>query len=365
LGEGLQDVNLIKSAKLGTITPMVRKTLYLVVSIFLSISGIQLAAQNDDNSSFSVSVNLIKVPISVFDQAGNLVRNLNAKDFKLWEDKEAQDLRSFGVDTSPVSVVILLDTSWSTIEEQKKIKQAARHFVDALSPGDQFSIITFDDEVKLLLDWTSDKKKLPKAFKNIEPGITTALYDAMFLAASEQLKGIEGRKAIILLTDCVNHDSEVGFKEAAKAIVQSQASFYVISESVIVREQAKMEFKVRYLSEVYKKLIGEDVNHVDEFFEKKEKEMTDLAESSGGRCFFPSDYDQLQGVYAEVAHDMKSKYYLTYVSNQNLLPNSYHRIAIECLEPVGKMIYRQGYWHLPATNPLFHRVLADFVRGRQ
>jgi hypothetical protein len=118
------------------------------------------------------------------------------------------------------------------------------------------------------------------------------------------------------------------------------------------------------LEDIYHKLFGDDDDYVDNFFKKREKDMTDLAENSGGRCFFPADYDHIKDVYAEVALDMKSKYYLTYVSNQNLLPNSYHRIAVECLAPVGKMIYRQGYWHLPKTDNQLSRVLGDFVKGR-
>jgi hypothetical protein len=75
--------------------------------------------------------------------------------------------------------------------------------------------------------------------------------------------------------------------------------------------------------------------------------MTDLAERTGGRCFFPTDYDQIKDVYAEVARELKSKYYLTYISNQKLTPNTFHRIAIEYLGPASKIIYRKGYYFQP------------------
>jgi len=301
----------------------------------------------EPGAAFSVSVNLVKIPISVFDGAGNMITLLRREDFRIWEDQAAQEIRSFGLDTNSVSVVLLLDTSTSGKSELKKIKEAAEDFTQELSRGDRVSLITFDDQIRLLQDWTDDLRKVRRAIGRIKPGLRTALYDAMFVAAQEQLKGIDGRKAIILLTDCLNNDSSVGFKDASLAVVQSQASLYVVSKTTIVREQAKHEQRVVMLTDIYRRLFGDDENYIDEFFKRRETEMTELAERTGGRCFFPADYGQIKGVYAEVARELKSKYYLTYVSNQKLLPNSYHRISIEYLAPSSRIIYRKGYYHEP------------------
>jgi VWFA-related protein len=317
-----------------------------VLAGFLAAQG-RPATQDSKPSTFSVSVNLVKVPISVFDSVGNLVTDLRREDFRIWEDQAAQEIRSFGLDINPVSVVLVLDTSTSGKPELKKIKEAAEEFARALSPGDQFALITFDDQVYRALDWTDSVKKLQKALARIDPGLRTSLYDAMFLAANDQLNGIDGRKAIILLTDCLNNQSSVDFQDASLAIVQSQASLYVVSKTAIVREQAKRERRVVMLTDIYKRLFGDDKNYIDEFFGKREAEMTDLAARTGGRSFFPSDYDKIKDVYAEVARELKSKYYLTYVSNQNLLPNSYHRISIEYLAPASNIIYRKGYYYQP------------------
>ena len=232
-------------------------------------------------------------------------------------------------------------------EEWKQIKEAAEGFVEALSPGDRVSLITFDDEVYQLLDWTDNLKKARKALGKIRPGLRTALYDAMYVASKDQLQGIDGRKAIILLTDCLNNQSSIDFNDAELTIVQSQASLYVVSKTVMVREHARNERRVVMLTDIYKRLFGSDGDYIDEFFKKREAEMGSLADRTGGRCFFPTDYDQIKHVYAEVARELKSKYYLTYISNQTLAPNSYHRISVEYLEPASKIIYRKGYYYQP------------------
>jgi len=317
-----------------------------ILAGLLAVQG-RPAVQDSQSPSFSISVNLVKVPISVFDDVGNMVASLHREDFRIWEDQAPQEIRSFGLDINPVSVVLLLDTSNTEKAELKKIKEAAEEFADALSPEDRISLITFDDEVYRSLEWTDSIKKLRKALGKIKPGLRTALYDAMYTAANDQLKGIDGRKAIILLTDCLNNESSLDFKDAELAIIQSQASLYVVSKTAMVREDARNQRRVVILTDIYKRLFGSDENYIDEFFKKREDEMTGLAERTGGRCFFPTDYDQIKHIYGEVARELKSKYYLTYVSNQKLLPNSYHNISIEYLEPASRLIYRKGYYYQP------------------
>jgi len=328
-----------------TIVLMWLKQFVLLTIALLIAPSSWLAGQESPN--YSVSVSLVKVPISVLDTAGNMVSSLKREDFRLWEDRAPQEIRSFGIDTNPVSVVMLLDTSESEKSEIKKIREAAEEFIQSLSRGDRISIITFDDEIKLLVDWTDDLKKARRALSRMRPGLRTALYDAMYVAAKEQLAGIDGRKAIILLTDCLNNQSSIEFEDAALAVVQSQASLYVVSKTIMVREQARRERRVIMLTDIYKRLFGSDGDYIDEFFKKREAEMTGLAERTGGQCFFPADYDQIKDTYSEIAHELKTQHFITYVSNQKLLPDSFHNITVEYLEPASKVMYRKGYYYLP------------------
>ena len=304
--------------------------------------------QEEGGFRIRVSTNLVKVPISVFDEQGLLVGDLRKEDFRLWEDRERQEIRSIGTDTSAMSVVLVLDTSPSSESELKKIKSAAEAFARTLEQDDQISLITFDDEVNLVLDWTRDSKMVKKSLGKVRSGDRTALYDAMYLAANEQLLNVEGRRAIILLTDCLNNESRVDFVEASRAVAKSQASLYVVSKTTIIKEQARQGRRVAILNDIYRRLFGEE-NYVDEFFEKREKEMIALAEETGGRVFFPADYDAIQSVYREIARELKNKYYLTYISNQQLEPDSQHRIAVEYLRPATELRYRRQYYYLPQT----------------
>jgi Ca-activated chloride channel family protein len=306
--------------------------------------------QGQNQPTFAVGVNLIKIPISVFDEHGAPVLDLDPADFRVYEDGIPQKIRSLGIDRNPVSVVLVLDASATVEQESKKIRQAARDFVTALSKEDRFSVISFSDSAVLVLDWTDNGKKVQKALRNLEPGIRTALYDAMFMAAQDQLLGIEGRKAIILLTDALNNQSRVTFRQASQAIIQSQAPLYVVSKTLIVRQAAKTQRRVLWLNNIYRRLTG-DGNYVDEFFEQKEREMSELAEKTGGRCLFPPNFNEIGAAYGEIAEELKNQYYLTYVTNQVMVPASYHSIKVEYLRPAAKLVYRQGYYYRPKPVP--------------
>jgi len=326
---------------------MARKALMPIPLLFGLLSWpLARAQQTQESPTFSVSVNLVKVPVSVFDEKGAPMLQLHAGDFRVYEDGIVQEVRSLGIDQNRVSVALVLDTSATVEKEFNRIRQAARDFVRALSPRDQVAVVAFSDEATRVLDWTDNRKAFQKALRDIEPGVRTALYDAMFMASNDLLRGVEGRKAIILLTDMLNNQSRVGFPQASVSIVQSQASLYVVSKTVIVRRQAMNQRRVVWLHGIYRRLFG-DGDYVEEFFRKREGEMTDLAERTGGRCLFPEDYDRIGDAYDEIARELRNQYYLTYVSNQRMTPDSYHRITLEYTRPSGKLIHRQGYYFQP------------------
>src|SRR4029077_6231999 len=95
----------------------------------------------------------------------------------------------------------------------------------------------------LIQDWTSKAEEVRHALSwRFKPGMvqtkqgsfdygTTALYDALYSAADEQLAKVEGRKAIILLTDGDDTSSKLTYEQALTSIVKSGPIVYVISKA--------------------------------------------------------------------------------------------------------------------------------------
>jgi Ca-activated chloride channel family protein len=154
-----------------------------------------------------VNTTLVTLPVSVMDRDGKYVPNLRKEDFRLWEEGVEQNVAFFASVDKPFSVVLMLDTSGSTRSRIDDIHDAAITFVNQLRPDDQVMVVSFDDQVRVQTEFTSDRYRLRDAIRRTRPGDGTKLYDAVDLVMNQRLNSVAGRKAIVLFTDGVDTTS--------------------------------------------------------------------------------------------------------------------------------------------------------------
>jgi VWFA-related protein len=164
-------------------------------------------AAEDDEEAIKVETNLITIPVSVYERSGVYVGDLRQSDFKIFENGEEQEIAYFGATSQPFSVILLIDMSASTAYKLDDIQSAAISFVDQLKPEDRVMVISFDNFVNVLTDFTNDREKIHKAIRRTNFGGGTSLYDAVRTSLRRKLGKIEGRKAIVLFTDGVDTTS--------------------------------------------------------------------------------------------------------------------------------------------------------------
>ena len=159
------------------------------------------------DETIKIDTNLVTVPVIASDRRNLYVPDLKREEFTVAEDGVAQEIVFFSAIKEPFQVVLMLDTSSSTLEKLGQIQQAANHFVSQLQPADRVKVISFDDEVREQSDFTSDRKDLRLAINRARPGQGTKLYDAVKVALNS-LTRVQGRKAIVLFTDGVDWQSD-------------------------------------------------------------------------------------------------------------------------------------------------------------
>src|SRR5258708_36709801 len=137
-----------------------------------------------------VNTTLVTIPVSVMDRDGRYVPNLNKEDFRLWEDGVEQQVAFFSSVDEPFSVVLMIDTSGSTRFRLEDIQDAAINFVNQLRPDDKVMVVSFDDQVRVLSEFTSDRSRLRDAIRRTETGNGTRLYHAVDLAVDQPLNTI-------------------------------------------------------------------------------------------------------------------------------------------------------------------------------
>ncbi|HSB12093.1 MAG TPA: VWA domain-containing protein [Blastocatellia bacterium] len=261
--------------------------------------------------------------VTVIDPYGHQATDLNKDEFIVAEDGQRQDIASFILSSVPVNVVLLLDASGSVVTEINSLRDAAMHFVNQLSPEDKTSVIEFHTNLELIQDWTSKADEVRHALSwRFKPGMvqtkngsfsygSTALFDALYSTADEQLAKVEGRKAIILLSDGDDTSSKLTYQQAAASITRSGAVVYVISKARrFINELEKYRGKA---GRVFGGGLSQQAEMMASRFERAERLMTELATRSGGRIYSPLADDEMKSVYAQVARELKNQYIVTYV----------------------------------------------------
>lgn len=163
------------------------------------------AEQSDD--VITVDTKLVTIPVRVIDRKGRFVGGLEKKNFRLTENSVEQEIAHFSNEAQPFTVALLLDMSYSSKFKITDIQAAAKQFVDQLRPEDKVMVISFDEEVHMLSELTSDRAQIYRAIRSTKVATGTSLYEAIDLTINERFRSLEGRKAIVVFTDGVDTTS--------------------------------------------------------------------------------------------------------------------------------------------------------------
>ncbi|HLM23672.1 MAG TPA: VWA domain-containing protein [Pyrinomonadaceae bacterium] len=160
-----------------------------------------------DVETLKTDTDLVSVPLIASDANNVYVTDLRQEEFAIFEDGVQQQIAFFGKVAAPFHVVLMLDTSSSTQDKLNQIQQAAVAFVEQLQPADRVKVISFDDSVKDLNEFTSNRETLRSAIYSTRSGQGTKVYDAVELALNT-IRTIRGRKAIVIFTDGMDWHSD-------------------------------------------------------------------------------------------------------------------------------------------------------------
>lgn len=160
-----------------------------------------------DDEVVRVNTTLVSLPVSIMDRDGRFIPNLRKEDFRIFEDGVEQEVAYFATVEKPFTVALVLDTSGSTHFKMEDIQEAAIAFIDQLRPEDRVIVVSFDDQIRIHSEVTSDRRALASAIRRTHTGGGTKLYDAVDFVI-KHFDHIQGRKAIVLFTDGVDTTSK-------------------------------------------------------------------------------------------------------------------------------------------------------------
>ena len=235
-----------------------------------------------------VDVDLVELYTAVVDSRGRPVRGLSERDFRIFEEGQEQRLDRFSeVADLPVHVALVLDTSTSMTLRLPDVRRAASAFLrEMVRPHDEVTIVTFDDVPRVRVDFTHDPEMLANGLEGLQARGGTALYDSI-LFTLDLLQEVRGQRVLVLLSDGLDERSGHTADEVRELARRAAVTLYAIG---IVDGRSRAPTIDRALLER-------------------------LAEESGGRSYFVSRTSELDDVYAEIEHDVRSRYLLAYYSS--------------------------------------------------
>lgn len=199
--------------------------------VCLTAGGIPALAQEpSQQETIRIETNLVSIPVIVSDQQGRYVPDLQKQDFTIYQDRIRQQTAFFATSEEPLSVALLLDTSRSTQDILGDIRKAGSTFLKQLRPQDKAMVVSFDYQVHVLCGLTSDRKTIENSVKNAKLGdfVGTTLRDAIRQVIETHFRAVNGRKAIVLLTDGKDHGSRTSVRDLLEAVEESDTMIYPI-----------------------------------------------------------------------------------------------------------------------------------------
>ncbi|HUI76989.1 MAG TPA: VWA domain-containing protein [Bryobacteraceae bacterium] len=296
-------------------------------------------AEEELPAPIQVNVDVVNILAAVHDKRGALVGNLNKEDFTILEDGQPQTIKYFTKETDlPLTMGLLVDVSGSQrnligIERDA----ASQFFAKVLRKKDEAFLISFGEESELLQDYTGSARLLQEGLNQLRvssgvggfgPGPVptagqprgTVLYDAVYLAAKEKLRGEVGRKAIILITDGVDQGSRL---TRSQAIEEAQKSDAVIYSIYYVDPSA------------YGPFGGGGGG---------EAELRRMSDETGGRVFRVDRKHPLDEAFQELQEEMRSQYAIGYTPTNEAKDGSYRRLDVRLASKDLKAQARKGYY---------------------
>jgi VWFA-related protein len=262
-------------------------------------------AQNDSSGEISKTK---RVNVRVTDDMGRAIRDLTAKDFSVLENNREAEILEVKPSVAPFNLVLLLDVSGSVEDYLDFTRKAARNFLDTASDKDRIAIVTFRDDIKVLTNFTTDRKKLSESLDTFEAGGGTAYYDALAYSLVETLKPFHGDlTAIVVLSDGDDNRSFLPFDALIDGIGESGAliyPLYVPSELIAASKTAAQNASSDPIRTKYLGLTT-----------RAEGEGARLAQVSGGVYYPIRRLTDLQKAYDDVVRQLRTSYTVTFRSN--------------------------------------------------
>lgn len=275
--------------------------------------------------SLRIDTTLVLINVTVTDPLNRFVTGLEKEHFRLFEEKDEQEIAQFSSEDAPLSVGLVFDASGSMGSKLAKSRQAAAQFFKTANPEDEFFLVHFNNKPELTVPFTTNTEEIQNRLTFMEAKGRTALLDGAYMALHHMKKARNPRKALLILSDGGDNSSRYTESEVRNLVREADVQIYAIGifEPMAGRGRTAEE------------LAGPGL-------------LTDIAEQTGGRHFPVENLNELPDVAAKIGIELRNQYVLGYHPTNREKDGKYRRVQVKLKQPKGlpslKAFFRTGYY---------------------
>jgi VWFA-related protein len=278
------------------------------------------APDGNTTPRFKTDVELVTVDAAVLDNHGNPIPGIPGGNFRLLEDGVPQKIDKVELGQAPITVALLIEFSqvfqryWGPVWYQTL--QLAFGFASTLQPQDYCAVIAYDIRPEILTDFTNDRQRVQEALNRMQMAAwqEANLFDAL-IETTDRMSGVEGRKAIVLISSGVDTFSKATFDQTRKAVQQNGVPIYAIGLMQALR------------------IIHPPSGSEEMTFLQADNQMHTFAAESGGQSFFPRFEGEFGSIFQAVHQALRSQYVITYTSSNKTRDGAFRKIKIDLVNP--------------------------------
>jgi VWFA-related protein len=275
-------------------------------------------------ATFKSDVSVVTVDVAVTDNKGHFIPGLPPSAFRVLEDNVPQQIKSITPGEAPMTVALVVEFSarfqqfWGSTWYQTLT--AAYGFAQSLKPDDYLAIVAYDIRPEILSDFTTDRRKTQEALQRLNiPGFSEAnLYDALTDTA-DRMSGIEGRKAIVLISSGIDTFSKKNYGEARKALQEAGVPVYAIGLMQALRDMADAMGAMGSIARLD--------------FLQADNAMRTFAKETGGMAFFPRFLGEFPTIFQNIHQALRQQYVISYNPSNTAHDGTFRKIKVELVNP--------------------------------
>ncbi|MDX6613438.1 MAG: Ca-activated chloride channel [Blastocatellia bacterium] len=299
-----------------------------------------------------ISSNLVVVPVSVTDAAGQPVPGLKVEDFRLQEEGRDQPIAQIGdPEQVPLEIALLIDISGSTNASFEFEKEAAARFLkQVLKPEDRAAIFIID-RTPLLRQTSSPSDTAVRGLLSLQPAADkgpTAFFDTMVDAAKYlgEKTSPRHRRVVVAITDGVDNFSEKIKKAIGETSKEQAATSAETRRKVYDRALVEVQREVQRADAVFYSINPSgNTMHLNVMTQRGQDGMEQLAAATGGSAFVPLGSANLDSVFQHIASELRAQYLLQYYSGDESPKGKFLHIKVAVpMRPAVRVRAREGYY---------------------